>query len=345
MSAISTFSALRTGFALKLGLAAVLGSFSFAQSAEANCDAYFEGQRFDLVLTSRAGGGYDTYARAFEPVFEEATGATLVVNNLTGAGGAIALSRILESTEGDRVFGFFGMGAPVELPTIDADKFIPVVSLKREQEVWISAADFDFEAALDSGKMVMGTNRISGAVISQGMTGLALGVKVQILGGYDGAQVTRAALLRGETDADNMSSTSGLRAADTGDFKVVMSLTKEPIEGVDAPTLKELVEERLEGVSDEEKTKRQTYLDVATGLTQNMRAFWVSADLDEETRACISDTVLRVAASPEFKAAAEAVNRPVEILDQDGAVEVYENFKAASAQSEALIEELLPLFE
>ncbi|MEM9211686.1 MAG: hypothetical protein AAGA63_09370 [Pseudomonadota bacterium] len=324
---------------------AAIASIGSPHIAQANCEDYFEGQRFTLVVPNRAGGGYDTYARAFDPVFEEATGASLVVANMTGAGGAVGLSRIIDASAEDRVFGFFGMSTPVELPDIDADLFTPVVSVKREQDTWIAASDFDFEDALANGKLVTGTNRIRGAIVSAGMPSLALGVEMEILGGYDGTKVTQAAMLRGETDIDTLSATSGLRAAETGDFKIVTTLTKEPIEGVDAPTLSELVEERIMDASPEERQLRQTYLDVVTGLAQNMRAFWINSDMDPEASACISDAVQQIASSPEFKEAADAVNRPVDILFAAEAQEIYDDYKSAAAQSGTLIDELLPEFE
>src|SRR3990170_3983388 len=56
--------------------------------------AFYKGQTVRLIVGYGAGGGYDAYARQLAPHLEKRLGATVVVENRTGAGGLLALNQL-----------------------------------------------------------------------------------------------------------------------------------------------------------------------------------------------------------------------------------------------------------
>ncbi|MEO1240041.1 MAG: hypothetical protein AAFW64_10445, partial [Pseudomonadota bacterium] len=308
------------------------------------CRDYFEDKRFTLLVPHSAGGGYDAYARAFAPVFEDATGATMVVNNLTAANGAVAMARIVEAAAEDRVIGFSSIGVPVEIPGFDPMSVTPVMSLYSDVSAWVMAADANLDELLDKG-IVGGGDTLVGALPNLGLVAKALGVEMQIVTGYDGSDAVNAAILRDEIDLDARSATSAMRAADAGDLKLAMTLTEAPLPGANAPAFGDLFAARLDGLSPEEGAQRQIYADIVTGLSLSMRTLWVGNQVTGADLACIVETIDTVANSDAFAAAAGAVKRPVETLSHVDTGARYADFVRATEASQDVLEAIRPEFE
>ena len=129
------------------------------------------------------------------------------------------------------------------------------------------------------------------------------------------------------------------------DFKVVMTMTEAPVEGLGVPAFSELFTEKLADVSDEEAATRKRYAEVAMALSKNMRAIWIGENVTGEERGCIMDTVAEVASSAAYIEAAAAVRRPVEPLAHEAAKAIYEEYTRISKISDDVIQEARPFFE
>jgi putative tricarboxylic transport membrane protein len=106
----------------------------------------------DLQVMAPAdpGGGWDSTARAMQPVLEEVGGVGAEVYNVGGAGGTIGLAQFAEETAGDphqlMVMGLVMVGGILTNDSqVTLDAVTPIASLTSEQEAIVVAADSEYE--------------------------------------------------------------------------------------------------------------------------------------------------------------------------------------------------------
>ncbi len=328
--------------------AACIGSLLSAQagSAQADCSAFFEGERFTIIVPYDAGGGYDTYARAFAPVFEDVTGATMIVSNLPAAGGQVAISRVANAKPHERTLGIFGMGVASDSEEIreDSAALTPVVGVSLERSSWLALKGQDLTELLNK-KLVGGGSTLVGALPEMALSALALGADLSIVTGYKGSGAVNAALLRKEIDFDTRSISSSQKAVATGDFEIVMTLSDTPVEGVDAPAFGDLVRERSADLPQDEQDKRKLYADIVTSLAANMRTVWMGKNADPTALACVIEAAEEVAAGEAFHTAAMAMKRGVTPIPHEEAQQIFDDYIAFSKASLPVLEDIRPLFE
>lgn len=310
-----------------------------AASATAACTDYFEDQRFTLVVPFGAGGGYDAYARAFAPVFAETTGARLQIVNMPGGGGITGAERIANASGDDKVFGFLSTTRAYahRITTKGSAKLTPLVGVLTEYETWIGRPETDLNGLLE-GEVVAATSDLYAGIIELGLVGIGLGTEVSLVSGYDGSAEGDAAILRREVDVGARTLSSALRAQDSGDLSILITLTQEQIDGVDAPALGDVAARRAADVPEEERQKRMEYAALVANLTQNVRSFWVGDGLSDVDLACLVRAVSDVVQSDAFEAAAETVKREVQPVSHTDTVAFYNDVVAAFDQSAPLIE-------
>lgn len=149
---------------LMIGLVMVLaactagdGGGSGASSAtEASGDAGGGGTEgypsgdLQIMAPADPGGGWDSTARAMQPVLEEVGGVGAKVYNVGGAGGTIGLAQFVEDTAGDpnqlMVMGLVMVGAiATNESQVTLDNVTPIASLTSEQEAIVVPADSEYE--------------------------------------------------------------------------------------------------------------------------------------------------------------------------------------------------------
>ena len=62
-----------------------------AQDAE---KAFYAGKTVRMIVGSGVGGGYDVFSRLIAPYLARTLGTTVIVENVPGAGGLVALNRL-----------------------------------------------------------------------------------------------------------------------------------------------------------------------------------------------------------------------------------------------------------
>jgi len=62
-----------------------------AQEAE---KAFYTGKTVRMIVGSGVGGGYDVFSRLIAPYLAKTLGATVIVDNVPGAGGLVALNKL-----------------------------------------------------------------------------------------------------------------------------------------------------------------------------------------------------------------------------------------------------------
>ena len=104
----------------------------------------------NIMAPADPGGGWDSTARAMQPVLEEVSGVGAEVRNVGGAAGTIGLAQFVEETAGDphqlMVMGLVMVGGIVTNESATTlDDVTPIASLTSEQEGIVVAADSEYE--------------------------------------------------------------------------------------------------------------------------------------------------------------------------------------------------------
>lgn len=124
-----------------------------------------------------------------------------------------------------------------------------------------------------------------------------------------------------------------------------MTLTNKSVEDLGVPLLGDLAAARAGGASPEDRAKRLKFAELAGKMTQGMRVFWTSADLEPEALACLTDAVLRAVESEAYFEAAAAIKRRVEPISQADAVTFLNCVVAAFEECGPLVEVLRDTLE
>src|ERR1700712_3228211 len=66
-------------------------SVSRAQDAE---KAFYAGKTVRMIVGSGVGGGYDVFSRLIAPYLSKTLGTTVIVENVPGAGGLVAMNKL-----------------------------------------------------------------------------------------------------------------------------------------------------------------------------------------------------------------------------------------------------------
>jgi tripartite-type tricarboxylate transporter receptor subunit TctC len=200
------------------------------------------GKTIEFVVPFNPGGGYDTYARLLAPELERVLEATVTVSNIPGAGGLVALNQTWTGrTDGTLIQIVEGASALLaELAGQDevlfrAAEFEWLSGVLGEPTVITTSADGPIKdlPSLIAAGAANGAIRLTstGVMNSHSVAGLvferALGVPVQIIGGFNGTDDAFAAVLRGEADGLLASVGTGTRYARAGEGTIIVSLSKE----------------------------------------------------------------------------------------------------------------------
>ena len=145
MSARRTASPIR--IAVFTGL--VLG-LSACTAGDDNGPADYPSADLQIMAPADPGGGWDSTARAMQPVLEEVGGVSAEVYNVGGAGGTIGLAQFVEDEAGDphqlMVMGLVMVGGILTNDSeFTLDDVTPIAALTSEQEAIVVAADSEYE--------------------------------------------------------------------------------------------------------------------------------------------------------------------------------------------------------
>ena len=112
--------------------------------------ADYPSEDLQVMAPADPGGGWDSTARAMQPVLEEVGGVGAEVYNVGGAGGTIGLAQFAEETSGDphqlMVMGLVMVGGILTNESqVTLDDVTPIASLTTEQEAIVVSADSEYE--------------------------------------------------------------------------------------------------------------------------------------------------------------------------------------------------------
>ncbi len=208
------------GIALSLSL--ILMPFSRVLGKTVDPDLqFYEGKTVNVVVATKAGGGYDAYARMAAPFFKKyLPKAVVIVRNVPGAGHIIGANEIFRSKPDGLTFGWanykgliFSQLAKVEGIKFDLNKFSWLANVASEPQVLIVGKKTPYKSVNDlkSAKkpIVMGSAGVGSSSYNYSlMLSKVVGFPLNIVPGYGGSEVDMA-MMRGEVEGqigayDNM---------------------------------------------------------------------------------------------------------------------------------------------
>jgi putative tricarboxylic transport membrane protein len=209
-----------------------------------------------VMVPNSPGSGYDTTARSWAQVLEdEDLASNIEVFNLEGAGGTVGLQRLVnEKGNGDILMqmGLGVVGAQYSNQSeATLDETTPIAKLIEESEAIVVPADSPYKTLDDlvaAWKANPGDTPVGGASNPGGPDHLTPMLLAQEVGvtptdvnyvAYDGGGELLAGILGGDVAFAATGVGEVTESAAAGDVRVLAVTSDEPVEGLDAPTLKD----------------------------------------------------------------------------------------------------------
>lgn len=290
--------------------AALVGSASSARASDTG-DEFYKGKQIRIVITTNAGGDYDQWARLIiRYMGKNIPGApTFIPQNMPGAGGIIATNFLYTQAPRDgTTIGMIGRNLPYqalmkeENIRFDPTKFGYIGSPELTNRVCVARGDAPVKRAQDLfEKELLVGGAGAGTAVSMTPTLLAnlLGMKFKLVEGYGGSNNVMLALERGEVQGicQTISSIRNTKPGwiEDGRLKVLFNTERQPISGVDAPSVFEFV-----------KTEEQRrILALYTSSVELGRPMVVPPEVPAERLAILRKAFLETLADKELQSEAE----------------------------------------
>ena len=221
------------------GLVALGLTLSMSVSARAqDAAAFYRGKTVHFVVGLGVGGGFDAYARMIAPYLGQELGANVVVDNLPGAGGLLALNQIY-TAQGDGLRLLIVNGTPAGLGQLieqdniryDLAKFDHLGVISAYPWIWLASKQSGIKSvadALQAGRKIRwgGTGPSDGPADGAAITCEALKMDCQTILGYRSSGEIALAMERGELDALYVSDSSAANYTQAGQVTPVASMAR-----------------------------------------------------------------------------------------------------------------------
>ncbi len=276
---------------------------------------FYKGKRIEFVVPNAPGGGYDQYARMLAPYLEKYTGATVVVNNMEGAGGMTSLNYTYRAPKDGLTIAIIN-GNPAVTNVIagtpgivyELDKFSWIGRIVSDPRVLVLRTDSPYETIeemMNSSDIIkIGATGLGGSTyVDAVIVGEALELPLDVIHGFDSSTVTDQAILRGDVEGTWGSWGSRRKLVDDGLMKVVLQGGTERIADLpDIPTWFEVV-----------KTERgKAILTVLDSLNAIGRPLAASPGIPPERLAFLRQAFDQTMQDPDFLAEAAQAKRDLD---------------------------------
>jgi len=215
----------------------------------------YPSEDIQIMAPADPGGGWDSTARAMQPVLEEVGGVGVEVYNVGGAAGTIGLAQFAEEAVGDphqlMVMGLVMVGGIVTNDSqVTLEDVTPIASLTSEQEAIVVPADSEYETLEDlvaawqedptsiswGGGSAGGTDHILVGLLAQ-EAGVDAG-SINYVAHSGGGEAVNA-ILSGAVTAGVSGVSEFTEQVEAGEMRWLAVSGEEPPEGIDAPTITE----------------------------------------------------------------------------------------------------------
>jgi len=208
-----------------------------APAAAQDTRAFYKGKTIRFVVHVGPGGGFDAYARMLAPLIEKELDATVVVQNMPGAGGLIAYNHVYAAAGDGTVLHILNAsGAALSQllgePNVryDVAQYTVLGIIVASPWMWLASPRSPMQTLQDFTKpgakvSWAGVGQIGGLSDGAAVTCEALKLTCRIVRGYEGSAQAALALARGETDAMYVSDGSANSYVKAGNAKPVVAVS------------------------------------------------------------------------------------------------------------------------
>lgn len=276
-----------------------------------------QGETIEFAVPYNPGGGYDLETRMMAPYLEEATGATVVVVNQPGAGGAVAGSSTFVAKKNANRIQYFDVVGTVasqlgefEGINYDVSEFQWLASTVAAPRVLLTAPDTDITVeSLYSGSSEPLNVALTGPGAENFITLRVLqyvyDLPAEGTSGFPGSGEMKQAVLRGDVDATIVTLYENVDEIEDGEFGGLLVIAAEPLESVpDVPALDSLPEPADDA--------RKAVIEAHLKLYDLSRAIGASPNMPAEDVACLRSALAEVLSNEELLAEGEKLNIPFE---------------------------------
>jgi tripartite-type tricarboxylate transporter receptor subunit TctC len=293
---------------------------------EDEAEGALEDELITMVVGTSPGGGFDAYARLVAPFLADELGADSTVQNLTGAGGLLALNTVWASEpDGTTVAMMNGSGAVGSVLggadgiEFELDEFSYLGRIAGEPRVLAVNAEEPYESAEELIDLVEefrfsatgpGGSTFNDAALAIELFDLQGG---DIVAGFDGSEEAILAVTAGEVDAIVSTADTIIPHVEEGDHRALAVLATERLDELpDVPTLLELP-------FDEEQ---MAIAESMVTIAETGRIFAAPPGMPDDVLAEMRQALENVVASEEFEEEAAAQDRPISFLSGDETVDL-----------------------
>lgn len=295
---------------------------------------FFKGKVVTIVTPHGAGGGFDIYARMIAPFLQKyLPDSTVVVDNVTGAGGLQGRNKVFTAKPDGVTLGFstgtgmlFAEWAGAEGVEYKVDQFTYLGRIFTEPHVMVVSAAKPYKTLADvikAKKITMGFSGVGSDdyYVAQIMA-KAMGFALDPVTGYTGANEANLSCVKGEVDSVQLTYGTAKALIDAKSvIPIVVYSQKRIAELPDVPTALELT------TGDAQKT--MTAVSAAFELD---RVLFAPPGMAAARTKTLRDAVAKAMADPEFIATSEKAKRPVIFLTGDETMKLLANIQAAADQ-------------
>ncbi len=297
---------------------------------------FYEGKNIILIVSTRPGGGFDTYGRLLAKTMTKyLPGSTIIVKNIPGAGHIVGVNQLYATKPDGLTFGIFSraliasQAAGVKGIKFDLAKMSWLGSCASDPRAFVVSKHTPYKTVED---VVKSTKKVTFASHGVGsmdyidplLVARMLGAKTwKIVTGYAGGE-GELAMMRGEISAEFMSWSQARRMVEAGEARVVMFNSDKPIKGYEnVPLLANLVGEEY-----------KTLIDLLLFLVVFNRPYAGPPDIPADRIKILRDAFEKSWRDPELVKQAEKIGVPINYIGHTEAVKLV---KSALKQPPAVV--------
>jgi tripartite-type tricarboxylate transporter receptor subunit TctC len=327
-----------------LVLAFVIGTMPGCTGAGSTASdiEFFNGKVVTIITPHGAGGGFDTYARMIAPYLQKyLTGSTVLVDNVTGAGGLQGRNKVFTAKPDGLTLGFstgtgmlFAEWAEKEGVQYKMAEFSYLGRIYNEPHVMAVSAKKPYKSLDDvikAKKITMGFSGVGSDdyYVAQIMA-KAMGFTLEPITGYTGANEANLSAAKGEVDSIQSTYGSVATLITSGDIiPIVVYSNKRLKELPNVPTIEELAKG--------DALKLMQAVDSGFELDRFM---FGPPNLPAARLKTLRDALDKAMADPEFISSSEKAKRPNTYVNGDEAVKLLGTLKALEPTLRPLIKEI-----
>lgn len=233
---------------LSIMMIATVFSGCSTQTADTEPEAAFPEKDLTGYIMWGAGGATDNVSRALAPLVEEYLGTSLVLQNKTGATGAVA-TQYVNTQKSDGYTLLFGAENPqlykvLDISQVDYDQYKPVILLGMSVALVVVPIDSKYEtmedliedAKVNPGKIQMGSTGPGGLpFVASALIKQVNGVEFNLIP-YEGEGPAMTAMMGGHVDVTIASISAARELIRAGKVRALTAISETPIVGLEEIT-------------------------------------------------------------------------------------------------------------